>query len=53
MKEIHTEIEIHAPAKRDGAEYRSRFRENGFEVVSHVAEDPGCGHHTVWIARLN
>jgi SAM-dependent methyltransferase len=35
----------------DGAEYRSLLHENGFEVVSHVVEDPSCGHHTVWLAR--
>jgi hypothetical protein len=36
----------------DGAEYRSLLHENGFEVVAHVGEDPACGHHTVWFARL-
>jgi hypothetical protein len=36
----------------DGAEYRSLLHENGFEVVSHVVEDPDCGHHTVWLARM-
>ena len=35
----------------DGAEYRSLLHENGFEVVSHVGEDPDCGHHTVWLAQ--
>jgi SAM-dependent methyltransferase len=36
----------------DGAEYRSLLHESGFEVVSHVAEDPACGHHTVWLAQM-
>ena len=36
----------------DGAEYRSLLHENGFEVVSHVIEDPACGHHTVWLSRF-
>jgi SAM-dependent methyltransferase len=36
----------------DGAECRSLLHENGFEVVAHVVEDPDCGHHTVWLARL-
>jgi hypothetical protein len=35
----------------DGAEYRSLLHENGFEVVSHIAEDPDCGQHTVWLSR--
>jgi SAM-dependent methyltransferase len=34
-----------------GAEYRSLLGRNGFAVVSHVVEDPACGHHTVWLAR--
>jgi SAM-dependent methyltransferase len=33
-------------------EYRVRLGEQGFEVVSHAAEDPACGGHTVWLARL-
>ena len=36
----------------DGDEYRSLLGQNGFEVVSHVAEDPDCGQHTVWLAKL-
>src|SRR5579872_2977754 len=35
----------------DGAEYRFLLNENGFDVVSHVIEDPACGDHTVWLAR--
>lgn len=36
----------------DGAEYRSLLNQHGFEVVSHVAEHPNCGQHTVWLAQL-
>jgi SAM-dependent methyltransferase len=35
-----------------GAEYRALLDENGFEVVAHAVEDPACGGHTVWLARL-
>jgi hypothetical protein len=35
----------------DEAEYRALLDTNGFDVVSHVAEDPECGRHTVWLAR--
>jgi SAM-dependent methyltransferase len=35
----------------DETEYRSLLSENGFDVVSHVVEDPKCGYHTVWLAR--
>ncbi|KAA1250631.1 methyltransferase domain-containing protein [Mycobacterium simiae] len=40
-------------ASLDAAEYRALLHGNGFEVVTHVVEDPGCGHHTIWLARLN
>jgi SAM-dependent methyltransferase len=33
------------------AEYRSLLERNGFRVVSHVAEDPDCGGHTIWLAQ--
>jgi len=36
----------------DGAEYRSLLNQNGFDVVSHVVEDPACGCRTVWLAQL-
>ena len=39
-------------ASLDPAEYRALLDENDFEVVAHVAEDPACGHHTIWLARL-
>jgi hypothetical protein len=35
----------------DGGEYRSLLNQNGFNVVSHVAEDSTCGYHTVWLAQ--
>jgi len=38
-------------ASLDPAEYRSLLGENGFIVVDHVAEDPECGGHTVWLVQ--
>ena len=38
-------------ASLDGDEYRGLLHDNGFDVVSHVVEDPTCGHHTIWLAR--
>ena len=38
-------------ASLDLDEYRALLAANGFAVVAHVAEDPGCGGHTVWLAR--
>jgi SAM-dependent methyltransferase len=35
----------------DPEEYRTLLRDNGFTVVDHVAEDPMCGGHTVWLAQ--
>jgi SAM-dependent methyltransferase len=32
-------------------EYRALLAASGFAVVRHVAEDPTCGGHTVWLAR--
>jgi SAM-dependent methyltransferase len=32
-------------------EYLDLLSASGFEVVSHVAEDPACGGRTVWLAR--
>ncbi|MFO0891089.1 MAG: class I SAM-dependent methyltransferase [Isosphaeraceae bacterium] len=34
------------------AEYRLLLDRDGFDLVSHVVDDPTCGHHTVWLARL-
>jgi len=39
-------------ASLDGTEYRALLEENGFAVVAHTIEDPKCGGHTVWLARL-
>jgi SAM-dependent methyltransferase len=36
----------------DEAEYRLLLNQNGFDVVSHVVEDPDCGYQTVWLAQL-
>ena len=38
-------------ANLDPHEYRALLREHGFEEIAHVAEDPGCNGHTVWLAR--
>jgi trans-aconitate methyltransferase len=32
-------------------EYRALLESNGFRVAAHVAEDPNCGGHTVWLAQ--
>ena len=40
----------HASLSED--EYRALLDANGFDVVSHVVEDPQCGRHTVWLARM-
>ncbi len=39
-------------ASLDGAEYRALLEANGFRVVAHVIDDPTCGGHTIWLARL-
>jgi len=39
-------------ASLDASEYRALLDANGFEVVMHVAEDPDCGGHTIWLAQL-
>ncbi len=36
----------------DEEEYVALLKENGFEVVSHVANDAACGYHSVWLARV-
>jgi SAM-dependent methyltransferase len=36
----------------DETEYLSLLDENGFDVLSHVVEDPTCGRHTIWLAQL-
>jgi trans-aconitate methyltransferase len=37
----------------DTAEYCSLLKENGFDVVANVVEDPDCDYHTIWLAKLN
>jgi SAM-dependent methyltransferase len=39
-------------ASLDSAEYYALLDRNGFEVVTHVIEDPNCGLHTIWLAQL-
>jgi SAM-dependent methyltransferase len=39
-------------ASLDPEEYRVLLDEQGYEVVSHVSEDPRCGGRTIWLARL-
>jgi len=39
-------------ASLDCDEYRRLLHDTGFEVVAHVVEDPTCGGHTIWLARL-
>jgi cyclopropane fatty-acyl-phospholipid synthase-like methyltransferase len=39
-------------ASLDSGEYRRLLRDNGFDVVTHVVEDPTCGQHTIWLARF-
>jgi SAM-dependent methyltransferase len=34
-----------------GGEYRALLERHGFTVVAQQNEDPGCGGHTVWLAR--
>jgi SAM-dependent methyltransferase len=48
---LHGEPLYHASL--DPEEYRTLLAANGFSVVAHVAEDPACGGHTVWLARRN
>jgi SAM-dependent methyltransferase len=39
-------------ASLDAAEYRTLLDTHGFAVVAHALDDPDCGGHTVWLARL-
>jgi predicted TPR repeat methyltransferase len=36
----------------DSDEYRGLLHDNGFDVVTHVVEDPTCGVRTIWLASL-
>ena len=38
-------------ASLDPNEYQSLLSDNGFRVEHHVAEDPDCDRHTVWLGR--
>ncbi|MBV8032750.1 MAG: SAM-dependent methyltransferase, partial [Betaproteobacteria bacterium] len=38
-------------ASLDPSEYRALLSRHDFSVVSHVAEDPECTRHTVWLAK--
>ena len=38
-------------ASLDPDEYRALLMAHGFAVVSHVADDPACNGHTVWLAQ--
>ncbi|RYD93935.1 MAG: class I SAM-dependent methyltransferase [Sphingomonadales bacterium] len=49
MGEFGGEPLYHASLAPD--EYRSLLKENRFDVVHFIAEDPDCGGHTVWLAR--
>ena len=40
-------------ASLDPAEYRRLLAANGFEVAAQVFDDPGCGGHSIWLARKN
>ncbi|WP_163513524.1 class I SAM-dependent DNA methyltransferase [Fodinicola acaciae] len=39
-------------ASLDPDDYRRLLGQCGFDVVAHVAVDPDCGGHTVWLARV-
>jgi 2-polyprenyl-3-methyl-5-hydroxy-6-metoxy-1,4-benzoquinol methylase len=38
-------------ASLDPDEYRALLAAHGFDVVQHVADDPACNGHTVWLAQ--
>lgn len=38
-------------ASLDTEEYEALLDSNGFRVVSHVAGDPDCGGHTIWLTQ--
>lgn len=39
-------------ASLDTEEYARLLDRHGYSVVLHVAEDPDCGGHTIWIAQF-
>lgn len=40
-------------ASLDPGEYERLLAANGFTLRAHVAHDPDCGRHTVWLATSN
>jgi 2-polyprenyl-3-methyl-5-hydroxy-6-metoxy-1,4-benzoquinol methylase len=40
-------------ASLDPSEYEALLAANGFAVEAFTAQDPGCGDHTVWLARAH
>jgi SAM-dependent methyltransferase len=38
-------------ASLEAGAYRTLLGRHGFDVVAHVANDAGCGGHTVWLAQ--
>ena len=48
----HSRAESLYHGSLDEADYRLLLNQNGFDVVSHVVEDPTCGGHTIWLAQL-
>jgi len=49
LGELEGETLYHASLDPD--EYTRLLDSHGFEVVHHIAQDPQCGQHTVWLAR--
>jgi SAM-dependent methyltransferase len=39
-------------ASLNSSEYRLLLNNNGFDVLSHVVDDPTCGGHTIWLAQF-
>ncbi len=39
-------------ASLDSRDYRALLHANDFDVVAHMIEDPACGGHTIWLAKL-
>ena len=40
-------------ASLDPQDYRTLFAASGFREVAHVAEDPQCGGHSVWLVQAD
>jgi SAM-dependent methyltransferase len=49
--QLYGEPLFHASLSHD--EYRRLLIANGLTVLSLIVEDPACGGHTVWLARLS